>query len=108
MRSIIAGRACDDSAIDSSAIWKGSDETLATHMGKILECGALSAEPFAMDVMLSMVDEGEFILRAWQPCASALIEMPGSALTVRARGSICSVRTRVNAGPFSMQVQAAR
>ncbi|RXG85304.1 acyclic terpene utilization AtuA family protein [Bradyrhizobium zhanjiangense] len=59
---VIAGRACDDSAIASFAIWKGADEALATHMGKILECGALSAEPFAMDVMLGTVDEGGFTL----------------------------------------------
>lgn len=59
---VIAGRACDDSAIASFAIWKGADEALAIHMGKILECGALSAEPFAMDVMLGTVDEGGFIL----------------------------------------------
>lgn len=59
---VIAGRACDDSAIASFAIWKGADEALATHMGKILECGAFSAEPFAMDVMLGTVDEGGFIL----------------------------------------------
>ncbi|MGY4257785.1 hypothetical protein ACVI1L_004853 [Bradyrhizobium sp. USDA 4516] len=59
---IIAGRACDDSTIASYAIWKGADDALATHMGKILECGALSAEPFAMDVMLGTVDDGGFTL----------------------------------------------
>ena len=48
---VIAGRACDDSAIAAFPIWKGADPALSIHMGKILECGAFSAEPFAMDVM---------------------------------------------------------
>lgn len=59
---IIAGRACDDSVIAAYPIWKGADPALAIHMGKILECGAFSAEPFAMDVMLGTVDESGFVL----------------------------------------------
>lgn len=59
---IIAGRACDDSVIAAYPIWKGADPALAIHMGKILECGAFSAEPFAMDVMLGTVDETGFVL----------------------------------------------
>lgn len=59
---VIAGRSCDDSAIASFAIWKGADAALAIHMGKILECGAFSAEPFAMDVMLGTVDDKGFTL----------------------------------------------
>jgi hypothetical protein len=31
-------------------------------MGKILECGAFSAEPFAMDVMLGTLNEDNFVL----------------------------------------------
>ena len=59
---IIAGRACDDSVIAAYPIWKGADPALAIHMGKILECGALSAEPFAMDVMLGTIHSDHFIL----------------------------------------------
>jgi hypothetical protein len=59
---IIAGRACDDSTIASFPIWKGADPALSIHMGKILECGAFSAEPFAMDVMLGTVHDDHFIL----------------------------------------------
>lgn len=59
---VIAGRACDDSAIAAYAIWKGANEALAIHMGKILECGAFSAEPFAMDVMVGAVDDSGFVL----------------------------------------------
>ncbi|WP_457090359.1 acyclic terpene utilization AtuA family protein [Microvirga sp. P5_D2] len=59
---IIAGRACDDSVIASYPIWRGTDPALAIHMGKILECGAFSAEPFAMDVMLGTIHDDHFVL----------------------------------------------
>src|SRR5690606_31047716 len=35
---VIAGRACDDSAIAAFPIWRGADPGLSIHMGKILEC----------------------------------------------------------------------
>lgn len=59
---IIAGRACDDSVIAAYPIWKGADPGLAIHMGKILECGALCAEPFAMDVMMGTILPDRFVL----------------------------------------------
>lgn len=59
---IIAGRACDDCAIAAHPIFSGADPALAIHMGKILECGAFSAEPFAMDVMLGILQPGHFEL----------------------------------------------
>lgn len=59
---IVAGRACDDSAIAAFPIWKGADPALAIHMGKILECGAFSAEPFAMDVMMGTIHDDHFVL----------------------------------------------
>ncbi len=59
---VIAGRACDDSAIAAYPIWRGADPGLSIHMGKILECGAFSAEPFAMDVMTGTVHDDHFTL----------------------------------------------
>ena len=59
---VIAGRACDDLAIASYPIALGADIGLATHMGKILECGAFSAEPFAMDVMMGFLHPDHFVL----------------------------------------------
>src|SRR5690625_4360372 len=59
---IIAGRACDDSVIAAYPIFKKADPGLAIHMGKILECGAFSAEPHGTDVMLGAVDEIGFTL----------------------------------------------
>ncbi|TCT10227.1 acyclic terpene utilization AtuA family protein [Paralcaligenes ureilyticus] len=59
---IIAGRSCDDCVIAAYPIWKGADPGLAIHMGKILECGAFSAEPHGADVMLGTIDESGFVL----------------------------------------------
>ncbi|MSP83881.1 MAG: acyclic terpene utilization AtuA family protein [Alphaproteobacteria bacterium] len=59
---IIGGRACDDSTIAAFPIWRGADPGLSIHMGKILECGAFSAEPFGMDVMLGTVRRDDFVL----------------------------------------------
>lgn len=59
---VVAGRACDDLAIAAYPIAAGADVGLATHMGKILECGAFSAEPFAMDVMMGFLHEDHFVL----------------------------------------------
>ena len=59
---VVAGRACDDLVIAAYPIAAGADIGLATHMGKILECGAFSAEPFAMDVMMGFLHEDHFVL----------------------------------------------
>lgn len=59
---IIAGRACDDSVIAAFPIYKNADPGLAIHMGKILECGAFSAEPHGTDVMLGRIDDTGFVL----------------------------------------------
>ena len=59
---VVAGRACDDLAIAAYPIAAGADIGLATHMGKILECGAFSAEPFAMDVMMGALHDDHFVL----------------------------------------------
>ena len=59
---VVAGRACDDLAIAAYPICAGADIALATHMGKILECGAFSAEPFGMDVMMGFLHSDHFVL----------------------------------------------
>lgn len=59
---VVAGRSCDDMAISAYAQWRGGDAGLAIHMGKILECGAFCAEPFAMDVMLGELHVDHFML----------------------------------------------
>jgi hypothetical protein len=70
---VIAGRACDDSAIASYPIARGADSGLAMHMGKILECGAFSAEPFAMDVMVGIIRDDHFLLEPGSPMRRASV-----------------------------------
>jgi hypothetical protein len=71
---IIAGRSCDDLAIAAYAIWRGADPARAIHMGKILECGAFSAEPFGMDVMVGILEDDYFILEPGSPRRRASVK----------------------------------
>ena len=48
---IVAGRSYDPSPTAAMAIRAGFDPALAWHMGKIMECGALCAEPVGRNVM---------------------------------------------------------
>lgn len=48
---VIAGRSYDPSPTAAMAIRAGFDPALAWHMGKIMECGALCAEPVGRNVM---------------------------------------------------------
>jgi hypothetical protein len=59
---ILAGRCCDDALMAAYAIYRGADLGLALHMGKVLECGALAAEPIGMDVLVGRVTDDYFDL----------------------------------------------
>jgi len=48
---IVAGRAYDPAPTSAMAIRAGFDPALAWHMGKIMECGALCAEPVGRNIM---------------------------------------------------------
>ncbi len=58
---IIAGRAYDPAPLAAFCISKGFDEALSWHMGKILECGGLCAQP-SCQVMLGTIRHDHFIL----------------------------------------------
>ncbi len=64
---VLAGRSCDDAIFAALPIFRGFDPGPATHMGKILECGAFCAVPFAMDVMLGTLDADGFTLEPGSP-----------------------------------------
>ena len=58
---ILCGRAYDPAPFAAFGIMRGHDPALCQHMGKILECGALCAEPgTAKDVILGQLDETGF------------------------------------------------
>jgi hypothetical protein len=59
---IVAGRAYDPAVIAALPIMKGFDPGLAIHMGKILECGGMAAEPSAgADCMLGTIRHDHFV-----------------------------------------------
>ena len=58
---IVCGRAYDPAPFAAVAIHRGHDAALGFHLGKILECGTLCAEPgTAKDCMLGMLDDKGF------------------------------------------------
>ena len=55
---IVCGRAYDPAPFAAVGIFRGHDPALCYHLGKILECGTLCAEPgTAKDVMLGRLDD---------------------------------------------------
>jgi hypothetical protein len=62
---IVAGRAYDPAPFAALPIRHGFDPALAMHLGKILECGALCAEPgTTKDAILGYLREDHFIVEA--------------------------------------------
>lgn len=58
---IICGRAYDPAPFAAIGIYNGFDEALSYHLGKILECGALCAEPgSAKDCIIGVLSKGSF------------------------------------------------
>jgi len=65
---IVCGRACDTAIYAAPCILEGYDEGLAFHMAKIMECGAMCAEPVAAaDVMQAYMHKDFFELRPASP-----------------------------------------
>jgi hypothetical protein len=61
---IVCGRAYDPSPFAAVAIHNGFDAALAYHLGKILECSALCAEPgTTKDCMLGILKRDSFIVK---------------------------------------------
>ena len=65
---IVAGRAYDPAPFAALPIREGYDPGLATHLGKILECGALCAEPgTAKDAIIGYRRQDHFAVEALNP-----------------------------------------
>lgn len=65
---VIAGRACDDVLFAAIPIMKGFDPGLALHMGKLLECAALSAVPESVsDSMVGYLRKDHFLIEPADP-----------------------------------------
>lgn len=65
---IVCGRAYDPSPFAAVGIYHGKDPGLAYHLGKILECGALCAEPgTTKDSILGTIGDDSFTVRSLNP-----------------------------------------
>ena len=65
---VVCGRAYDPSIFAAVAIRKGFDSALAYHMGKVLECGSLCAEPgTAKDCIIGTMYPDHFTVEALNP-----------------------------------------
>lgn len=61
---IVCGRAYDPAPFAGMCIFKGFDEGLAYHLGKILECGALCADPgTTKDCILGIITKDSIIVK---------------------------------------------
>jgi Acyclic terpene utilisation family protein AtuA len=65
---VLAGRACDSGIYAAFPARSGIDLGLALHMGKILECGAMSAvPPTGRDCLMATVEDSRFEIAAPNP-----------------------------------------
>jgi hypothetical protein len=65
---VLAGRACDSGIYAAYPSRSGIDLGLALHMGKILECGAMSAvPPTGRDCLMAVMQDSEFEILAPNP-----------------------------------------
>jgi hypothetical protein len=65
---VLAGRACDSAIFAAYPVQQGIEPGPALHMGKILECGAMSAvPPTGRDCLMAIVDEDHFEIVAPNP-----------------------------------------
>jgi hypothetical protein len=66
---IVCGRAYDPSPFAAVGIYYGKDPGLSYHLGKILECGALCAEPATTkDCILGTISDDHFTVQALNDC----------------------------------------
>ena len=72
---ILCGRACDTAIYAAPCIYEGYDPGLAFHMAKIMECGAMCAEPVAAaDVMQAYLYADHFELRPANPARRCTVD----------------------------------
>ncbi|WP_243355872.1 acyclic terpene utilization AtuA family protein [Bacillus litorisediminis] len=65
---IVCGRAYDPSPFAAIGIYHGKDSGLSYHLGKILECGALCAEPgTTKDCILGTLTDDSFTVQSLNP-----------------------------------------
>jgi len=100
---IVAGRACDAAVFAAMPVWKGYDKGLAMHLGKIIECSSLSAEPGGRDAIMATLDRDGFVLESMNPirrctphsvAAHSLYEQPDPFEVVEPGGRLDMTESR--------------
>lgn len=65
---VVCGRSCDNALFAAYPIMEGYDPGLALHAGKILECGAIAAQPgSSSDLMMGYLRKGHFLIAPTNP-----------------------------------------
>ena len=130
---ILCGRAYDPAPFAAVGIARGHDPALAYHLGKILECGALCAEPgTTKDCMLGMLDDTGFEVwpadgsRACTPVSVAahtfyekdhpyILKGPGITLDLErcrftdlGHGRVRVEGSRLQRNPYTIKLEGAR
>ncbi len=130
---ILCGRAYDPAPFAAFGIAKGGDEAPALHLGKILECGALCAEPgSAKDCMIGILDREGFevfpadpALRCTRVSVAAhtfyekdhpfllrgpgtLLDLSGCAFRELGGGRVRVEGSRVTRVPYAVKLEGAR
>lgn len=71
---VLAGRACDDAMVATIPIREGFDKGLVLHMGKLVECGALVAEPSnGYSTIIATIRDDHFLLEPGDPAMRCTI-----------------------------------
>lgn len=129
---ILCGRAYDPAPFAAICIHRGEDAALAYHMGKILECGALCAEPgTAKDCMLGVLEGDGFEIwpvdpkRACTPVSVAahtfyekdhpyllkgpgfLLDLSGCAFTAIDARRVRVTGSRMETTPYAIKLEGA-
>jgi len=130
---IICGRAYDPAPFAAAGIIRGHDPALCYHLGKILECGALCAEPgTTKDCMIGVLEDDSFVVyptnpsRACNPVSVAahtfyekdhpyLLRGPGMLLDLSAcdfqqldGGKVRVSGSRLEETPYTVKLEGAR
>jgi len=72
---IISGRTYDPVMTAALPLFYGMDPGLSWHMGKILECGAIAAEPgTAKDGMMGIIRDDHFLVRPLNPNRACTVQ----------------------------------
>lgn len=129
---ILCGRAYDPAPFAAAGIVRGHDPALCYHLGKILECGALCAEPgTAKDCMIGVLEDDHFtvyptnLLRSCNSVSVAahtfyekdhpyllhgpgiLLDLSGCRFVETGKGRVQVSGSRISTTPYAVKLEGA-